>query len=49
MKRSSGPEGRMETLTRLYGLINKARLDNNLWVLMAFLLAFILLASVVRH
>jgi hypothetical protein len=39
----------MDTLTRLYGLIRKARMDNNLWVLMAFLLAVILLASVVRH
>jgi hypothetical protein len=45
----TGPERRMETLNKLYALINTARLDNNLWVLMAFLLAFILLAMVVRH
>jgi hypothetical protein len=45
----NGPERRMETLTKLYTLINKARQDNSLWPLMAFLLAIILFASVVRH
>jgi hypothetical protein len=39
----------METLTKLYTLINNARQDNSLWPLMAFLLAIILFASVVRH
>ena len=39
----------MQRLTKLYDLINKARSENNLWVLMAFLLAVILFASVVRH
>jgi hypothetical protein len=41
----NGPERRMETLTKLYALINKARHDNSLWPLMAFLLAIILFAS----
>ena len=45
----NGPERRMETLTKLYALINKARHDNSLWPLMAFLLAIILFASVIRH
>jgi hypothetical protein len=45
----TGPERLMEILTKLYALINKARLDNSLWPLMAFLLAIILFASVVRH
>jgi hypothetical protein len=39
----------METLNKLYALINKARLDNSLWTLMAFLLALILFATVLRH
>jgi hypothetical protein len=39
----------MEILIKLYMLINKARLDNSLWPLMAFLLAIILFVSVVRH
>ena len=39
----------METLAKLYALINRARRDNTLWPLMAFMLAIILLASVVRH
>ena len=45
----TGPERLMEILTKLYILISKARLDNSLWPLMAFLLAIILFASVVRH
>jgi hypothetical protein len=39
----------METLAKLYALINTARRDNTLWPLMAFMLAIILLANVVRH
>jgi len=39
----------MGTLAKLYALIIKAQLDNNLWTLMAFLLAIILLTSAVRH
>ena len=39
----------METLTKLYALIDKARRDNSLWPLMAFLLAIILFASVIQH
>ena len=42
-------ERRMENLAKLYELIKRARRDGSLWPLMAFLLAFILLASVVRH
>ena len=44
-----GRRDRLNTLARLYNLISKAREDNNLWVLMAFFLAVILLASVIRH
>jgi hypothetical protein len=39
----------MEILTKLYALISKARHDNSLWPLMAFLLAITLFVSVVRH
>jgi hypothetical protein len=42
-------ERQLETLAKLYALINRARRDNTLWPLMAFMLAIILLASVVRH
>jgi hypothetical protein len=39
----------MDTLTKLHNLINRARHDNSLWALMAFLLAVVLLANAVRH
>ena len=45
----TGWERRMEILAKLYALIEKARRDNSLWPLMAFLLAIILFASVIQH